>query len=386
MPNTWREAYAELTHYIARNPVIEISESVIALPGDVRPEFYRLFDTVRIKFIQENFPASLENSYALAKGFAEVSGCVKDTMKLDAINPRPGIKWFLLDPLNGLIRILFDPLFDLLKGRTDLNTFEEILCQQIGCLIKDYTHDGYKRWVALSLVLLTAPDKNYRVGATENASPDEGTSESVVHQEFVPEMEETRNISFNPTPLESFSLPGILVHSQRLDKYISIQTDFNEARWQAKTVSPRQEWYEISALKEEFGNFDLWPDLAVYTAEQAGQLALVADQLQVARPDIILEVRAERGWYCPEEADIIKRHYDILKPRLGTYVICRGPVPEEAAKALSCPPVQPEPEPAAEKAPTLRRIVLLSAGFDTCRLEPVIETLAKPLAAETRPV
>jgi hypothetical protein len=386
MPNTWREAYIELTDYIARNPNIEISECIIALPGDVRPEFYRLFDTVRTKFIQENFPASLENSYALAKGFAEVSRCVKDTLKLEAINPRSEIKWFLQDPLNGLIRILFDPLFDLLKGKTDQNTFEEVLCRQISCLIKDSTHDGYKRWVALSLLLLTAPDRNYRVGDTENNTPDEGNSESTVHQEFVPETVETRNISFNPTPLDSFSLPSVLIHSQRLNNYISIQADFHEARWQAKTVTPRQEWYEISAIKEEFGNFELWPDLAVYTAEQPRQLALVADQLQVARPDIILEVRAERGWYRPEEADIIKRHYDILKPRLATYVICRGAVPEEAVKALSYPPVQTATEQEAEKAPTLRRILFLSAGFDTSQLEPVIETLANPIAAETKPV
>jgi hypothetical protein len=385
MPNNWREAYSELTDYIARNPVIEISECIIALPGDVRPEFYRLFDTVRTRFIQENFPASLENSYALAKGYAEISQCVKDTLKLEAINPRPGIKWFLQDPLNGLIRILFDPLFDLLKGKTDQNTFEEVLCRQIGCLITDYMHDGYKRWVALSLVALTAPDKIYRVGAADSTTPDEGNSESVVHQEFVPETEETRNISFNPTPLESFSLPSVLVHSRRLNKHMSIQADFNEARWQAKTVSPSQEWYEISALKEEFGKTELWPDLAVYTAEQPRQLALVADQLQVARPDIILEVRAERGWYRPEEADTIKRHYDILKPRLGTYVICRGPVPEEAVQAISCPPVQPAPEHERGKAPTWRRIFFLSAGFDTCRLELAIETLEKPPDAETKP-
>jgi len=108
--------------------------------------------------------------------------------------------------------------------------------------------------------------------------------------------------------------------------------------------------------------------------------------LQVARPDITIEVRAERGWYSPEQADIIKRHYDILKPRLGTYVICRGAVPEEAVKALSCPPVQPATEQEAEKTPTFRRIIFLSAGFDNCRLEPIIETLEKPPDAETKPM
>jgi hypothetical protein len=43
--DNWQKAYSELKEYTAKNPQIDIGMNVIAIPGDVRPGFYRLFDT-----------------------------------------------------------------------------------------------------------------------------------------------------------------------------------------------------------------------------------------------------------------------------------------------------------------------------------------------------
>ena len=48
MPNNWQKACNELKDYIAKHPTIEISMNAICISGDVRPGFYRLFDTARV--------------------------------------------------------------------------------------------------------------------------------------------------------------------------------------------------------------------------------------------------------------------------------------------------------------------------------------------------
>ena len=57
MPDSWRKAYGELKDYINRNPSIDIGSSVVVIPGDVRPEFYRLFTAVCVSFGKDNIPA-----------------------------------------------------------------------------------------------------------------------------------------------------------------------------------------------------------------------------------------------------------------------------------------------------------------------------------------
>ena len=48
MSDNWQKAYAELNEYTAKNLQIDIGMNVIAIPGDVRSGFYRLFDTARV--------------------------------------------------------------------------------------------------------------------------------------------------------------------------------------------------------------------------------------------------------------------------------------------------------------------------------------------------
>jgi len=117
MSNSWQKAYSGLKEYIAGNPKIEIGKNVIAIPGDVRPEFYRVFDTVRVAFLKEKFQTLLDEAIPLSKNYAEVGQEVTKSLGLADIKVSASLNWFLNDPVNGLIRLLFDPLFNLLKGK-----------------------------------------------------------------------------------------------------------------------------------------------------------------------------------------------------------------------------------------------------------------------------
>src|SRR5271157_4749811 len=114
MAQIWPNAYEELQKFIAGHPAIEIDMNCIVISGDLRPEFYKLFDTVRVSFIRERFAAELEEAYALSAAYGEASKAVKEEMRLEDIEVNANLNWFLIDPINGLMRVLFDLLFDLL--------------------------------------------------------------------------------------------------------------------------------------------------------------------------------------------------------------------------------------------------------------------------------
>lgn len=413
MPNTWRKAYDELSDYIDKHPNIEIGMNVVAISEDVRPEFYRLFDTVRVNFIKDEFPASLEKGYALSKSFAEVKGDVTDSLGLEGINVRASVNWFLVDPVDGLMRLLFDPLFDLLKGKIDLAIFERISAQEVEEAFKDFFRDGYQRWVTLELVALLTPDKNYHVQEADyhtNTSMIEGVQGHGLREEAVPLAKEAKSVSFETRLLSSFVVPRVLVHSARLGRYAAMHSDFNDAHCTARLVSQNQEWLNIKDLKKKFGPSKLWPDLAIYTGEELGDMALVADYSRVARPDIIVEVMEEKDWFERGELELVKRHYHALQPKLGSFVVCREPVSEAALRELepktaplaqatpenATPSAAPQPSPLPETQATAGQttqplassepepvigpalpIHLLSVGYDAAKLETIIEAITE---------
>ncbi len=144
MPNSWREAYSEFTGYVTGNPKIKIGRSVIAIPADVRPEFYQLFDTVRETFLKEGFLTLVNEAEALSKGYKEVRDEVAKLLRLDDISWSASLNWFLQEPTNGLIRVFFNPLFDLLKGKIDAAIFEQVASRSIESSFKGFYRRGMR--------------------------------------------------------------------------------------------------------------------------------------------------------------------------------------------------------------------------------------------------
>ena len=58
--------------FSAKTPSIQIDRYVMIIPDEVRPEFYRLFDTIRTELRTGLFPASLiEEATLLGRKYAE---------------------------------------------------------------------------------------------------------------------------------------------------------------------------------------------------------------------------------------------------------------------------------------------------------------------------
>ena len=215
MAQTWQQSYEQLKKFIADHPAIEIDMNSIVISGDLRPEFYKLFDTVRVSFIKERFAAELEKAYALSAAYSEAGRAVKEELKLEDIEINANLNWFLLDPINGLMRVLFDPQFDLLKGKTDLSGFVEVADTSVATFFKLLFREGYERWGALALLRLLAPDRLWMVKAHDfYTDPSmEGDVIEGNHDDFVPDPVESRKLVFDNMVRASFVVPGALVHS-----------------------------------------------------------------------------------------------------------------------------------------------------------------------------
>jgi len=409
--DNWEKAYSELKDYIAKNPQIEISMDVIAIPGDVRPEFYRLFDMVRVAFLKEKCQTLLDEAIPLSSNYAQAAKEVTKSLRLSEIKVPPNLNWFLNDPVNGLIRSFYNSLFNLLKGKIDINTFECEATESFESSFRQLFHSGYEKWVVLSLVNLFAPDKALAVPIDEvkeschEPEPDEKIG---FFEKQLPDLKEMEILFLRRDIKEdAFILSNLIVRSAKLGRYVSIGTDLTDATWTAKQVSGKREWYQIRELGRQYVPIYNWPDLVVYVDDQPEDISLVADFSRFCRPDIIVECMEQVDWYQKGGLDKVRQNYDFLKPRLGSYVVSRLPMPEEAHKELMPEPTAGEPlaegeqvseeavaeqlapgsapekvsgMPVSEQVPQKPEkqpldIHILTVGFNQSKLEPIINAL-----------
>jgi hypothetical protein len=377
MSINWLNAFEELKRYVANHPDIEINPNSICIPADVRPEFYRLFNSVSLSFISDKFPDYLEKGMELSRHWRTVSQAVTSGLGLKELKVPDGTKWFLIDPSDGLTRVLIDPLFDVLKGTQDLAVFEKTATAWVEDKFTLFFREGYLLWAIVSLINSMSADRAYAVPVLDYYEPsmaDFTDLRSGTQKELVPEPRGAHKIVFEHVPKCTFLVPTVLVHTQRFDSYAALRTSFCEAHWQARMVSPMQEWFAISDINREFGHGDLWPDVSIYMNRNVKELSLVADFYQMARPDIVIECRESNDWYQQEGLLMIKRHFDVLRPRFGSFVICRQPVPEAAIRELKPQPVFEcsgiTPTGFAQNVPN---ITLLSVGYEPHQLEPIFK-------------
>ncbi len=411
MAQQWQKTYIELKEFIAAHSDIEITPSCVVLMGEVRAEFYRIFDRLRNEFLKERFAPQLEKGYEMSRAWTEASALLKEEMKLEDIEVNASLKWFLADPVDGLIRVLFDPLFDLLKGKLDEAGFIKAADAAVNESFNMLFKEGYERWGALALLHLLSPDRLWQ-GKTHDFYTDPTMEGDVIdgnHDDWAPEPVESKKLVFDNLVRASFVVPGALVHSIRLNTYVSLRPRWYLPRWKAKLISDVQDWVDMKQLYREFGTGNLWPDMMLHTAEERPEeLRMVADFYRLARPDVIIEFMEEDEWWDARRVEDIIRHNLVQNPRFGTFVISRAAVPQSAFNPLPEVPVAVQPAPAVEHTasplpstegvavsaepppPPMARplglaelpenVHVISAGYDMSKLEPVVNAMVEAAA------
>ncbi len=399
MPSGWQARYAELKEYIAGKPQIKINSKVIAIPGDFRPEFYRLFDTVRVAFLRDNFSVQLSEADTLSKNYAQTEEEMANLLGVVEISLTTSLSWFLRDPINGLMRGLFDPLFNLLKGKTDVDIFELAAASNIKKSFTQLYHLGYEKWVVLSLAKSLAPGKIFEVPIAEldeDAAQMEWDTIPGAHEDVVAEPVEAKSLTLSSDELVPFVVPYFVVHSAAANRYVSINAGMVDAFWTAKNLSDNRDWYSRKSLNKDYYGVK-WPDFMVYASDEMRDVTLIADYKKICRPDLAIVCMDQEDWYQAGELERIKLTHAMTRPKMGTYVVSLKAVPEAAFTELLPQPVASEPPPeagtevaaaegdASEPAPEAAAaepeeqepgIHILIVGVDSSKLAPIIEAVA----------
>ncbi len=348
---TWQNAFTRLTDYIAQHPEIKIEPEYTCLPDDVRPEFYRLFNIVRATYLQENFTGLLEESNTLSRHYLKVEEEVRALLGLEKISMAPALQAFVLNPSDVLIRVLFDPLFNLLKGNISSVAFEQDNAGIIKKSFKFYYQMGYEKWAILSLLKLLEADKLFQLTAREVLSETQAKLMFSKPDETIPELVESKELHFIDNAPVTLTLPDLIVHSAKLNKYVATRSALgNPLSFTSKKTGAR-EWLDFDYFKYSWLGTTL-----VYVADTPGEVALIADFTQICQPDLIIQCRAINNWLEGNEWNQIEALHNNLKPILGTSIVSRSSVPDHA-KIDAC---------------NKGGINMLVSDFSQAKLEPII--------------
>ena len=376
---SWLEAYAQFRQFLNLNPQIKIDRDTVLIPGEVKEEFYRFFDAVRIALIKEKCPTAIERGLELSWHYKALrTGLLKET-GFDAVETSSDLTWFLEDPVDGLRRFLYDPLFKLLAGQIEAAEFAQIALGKINSAFANLFREGYQRWVALAILRRLRPDISYRFPAKDSLQDvlmGEGHENPGQHADEVPPAQEIRGLSFEQHPVISFIVPRIAVHSRRTGAFVAMHSEFKEAEWRANRYA-EMEWLEIAALKEEYKLFKIrpdlikkaWyeldpilPDLAIYTADEVNNLSLVADFKRMLRPEINIAIMESADWSEKVKPEDLKRRLLTLHPRQGAFIVCQQEIPAATIATFG----------------NEEGLKLISVGYDENALEAIASLISPP--------
>jgi hypothetical protein len=373
MANNWREEYQKLRDFVINQPDILIEPDRVSIPENVRLEFYRLFDATRSRFAAETSPTLFNDACILSAHYLSLETEVTKILGLAEVILQQPLVWFVKDPADALARDLFDPIFDLLRGKVDIAAFEAKYEPKVKAQLLSLFRSGYEKWVSLALIRLAVPEKLFQVklrdpGRSEHAHI-LGQFEAL--KEDIPPAVESRDISFDHSKDIIFNNPDYIIQADQ--KYLSIRSRLGNPITVGSYVSQKREWLPLNEVTVVEPS-----SILVYIDGALNEITLVGDKEKICRPDMIIECIDQPDWYTGERPAGIKRQNDTLKPRFGTFLVARQPVPEGAAKNILTELIQqtPEyPEPIPDGKTPVTGINLLTVEFNVQMLEPVINLL-----------
>jgi hypothetical protein len=340
----WQPVYEKLAGFISGHPAITMDQSGVSIPAEYRDDFYQLFDSTRRGFVLDNYAALPADIELLSRNYLRVEEEVLDLLHLEGITMPVDLLTFLHNPADGLMRAIYNRLFDLLQGKITLEAFEQLAINELRASAAELLRLGYEMWVALAVVKCLDPDRAYQVS---------------MDAEDRPVATELKDISFGrQTPHLTFRLPEFVVYSRIFKAYVSVKLQLIT---EIATYSPS--YMTPHGKRRRTGDTSFAMDSRVMLLSLIPTLEdipIVADleKQAVSKPDLIIECLSESDLKDPSVRDQVGQRYDIFQPAHGAYLVSR----EVAGESLT--------DKIREK------IHSLPLGFDEARLQSLFSSLA----------
>ena len=340
----WKQKYDVLKEYISSNSEIYINTHEVSIPKHLRDKFYEYFDDIRNAFVDDFFASIPIDVDTLCRNYNQAEKELIYCLKLDRVDLPVDILSFLHNPKEGMVRWIYNRLFEVVQEKITLEDFEHMAEKDIISATAQMYYLGYEAWAVLTFILSLEPDETYFVGLDEENNPIVGELKEVAFG---------RQFHHNTK-----RIPEFIIHSKKLDSYVAVKMPL------AREVDSYYPEHRISKkiIRKLTGNTSSVLESRVMFISMLNNLdniPVYAEILEhkVQSPDLVIEFLAEE--YLDDEYRIsqVQNRTDIMKPKLGTSVVVmnsgENPVFESSTEDID----------------------IFAVGFDKEKFEPVIDKL-----------
>ena len=356
MLNKWHQEYENLTEYISHHPEIIISREHISTPEESRAGFYDLFNSVILTLTKDAFPVLVKNAKLMVDSYKKAAAEIASLISIEKTKSYSDFYRFLDNPEGILAKSAFELLFDLLKGKINESSFEQLASQSIESSAHRLGEAVYGKWIILSLVSMLGADEIYSCTPVKVINRRlEYFSQFDTHRPVhTPLPVKTSRFSWEYNKEPMITQPDFILHTNTggKGKYISIKSDFKMATRIVEDLPKGGEWISVEPT------FTLDSDvILIYTSDNLSTLSLISENSKICRPQLIIKHIEDDNRDPSQWLEEARKTNDLLKPVSGFYMVSRIPtgLPHEAV--------------------TEDKIRFIEAGLDRTKLMPVINTL-----------
>ena len=355
MTNGWKQKYEELAGFINSHPEIEITRTKWSIPEEVKKDFFNFFDSVRVSFVEQYHSSIIKESEAFVASYKEAAAKALNNSSLDGITASLEFEAFLKDPKAALIKPLFNPLYNLTKGKINADDFENTAIDLVKLLPHKLQAMVYEKWIILSLFNLLKPDELYHCYVKKS---DDRKKKYRIHMDSkrlqsTPFPVKTSLLSWEFDPMTIITNPDFIIHTSALknNKYIAIKTNFMMSTHPTVVPSNKREWFPIKTdFKLDEGV------ILVYIADNPIDICIVSQDEQICRPDLVIKYKARTIGDINQWLDNAQKEAESLQPIYGSFLVSKQPsgITNDELK---------------------ENIISLDVGLDELKLVPVIQKL-----------
>jgi hypothetical protein len=341
-PQNWKQEYQLLRNFIASQPEIVVTANEISIPQPMRDEFYRRFDDIRRAVVEDRYavlPAEIE---MLSENYGRMEKEIQAILGVEDIVMPVDLLIFLRNPKEGLIRSIYNRMFDLLQGKIAFDDFETLADGDLKAAAANLYRLGYERWAALALIKLLDPDGAFQVDLDDDYKPILGELKTICFGRQ----------AHHPT----IRIPEFVLHSRKIGKYVTIKMALaREIESYMVHIKPRVRPKNRTGDTSQV--LDSRAMLLSFPADPK-EIPIIAEIFECTRtsPDWLIEFIGDEELEDPQSLHPVHQHIDIMSPTQGVALILVGAGAEAAQKKI--------PDP----------IHAIAAGFDQSQLEYFIDS------------
>jgi hypothetical protein len=336
----WAQKYDVLKDYVTQNPEIHIDMSEVSIPEHLRDDFYIYFDDIRNAVVEAHYGSLPFEVDTLRRNYIQSEKEIEDLLGVERIELPMDLSSFLHIPKEGLVRGLFNRLFEMVQGKISVDDFERIAYSDLTAIAAELFRLGYEPWAALVLIGLLEPDGAFGVELDEDYEP------------FVTELKAIAfGSQFHHTTKR---VPEFILHSAKLDRYIAVkmplvrEVDTYYFPYKRPSRSKKRTGDTSHVLDSRVMFLSIVPDLK--------KIPIFADfhACTIESPDLTVEFLTEQDLADPDAIVQVQKRVDFMKPRLGGNIVVM------------------DPEPESDIVKTIGNIDIFSVGLDPLKLLLVI--------------